>query len=325
VNEPPDEMNGIFARRFRSPQRIGVGRRGRVWLVTDDVLRRQVAVKEILLPERLSESELGELRLRTLRDARDAARVSHPNIVRVYDVIFADDRPWIIMEFVASRSLAQVIRDDRALSPRETAKVGIALIDALIAAHSAGVLHRDVKPGNVLIADDGRVMLTDFGLAAFDEADIAGIVDGPPQFIAPERALDGGSSPSADLWSLGATLYAAVEGRSPYSRASSYEILTALATAEPDPMINAGPMAPILTRLLKRDPRKRMPAKKTRKRLQRIVDGPEGDIGHTPSTPRWVPPSPRLSGGRKPSAAPPRLKPEDQPALVDLRSSPICE
>ncbi|HEY2795276.1 MAG TPA: serine/threonine-protein kinase [Micromonosporaceae bacterium] len=264
--------------RYRLLERIGVGGMGRVWLADDDVLHRQVAIKEILLPESLTDEELAELRLRTLREARTAARLTHPNVVRVYDVIVADERPWIIMEYVASRSLAQVVRDDRPLTPQETARVGIALVDALTAAHAAGVLHRDIKPGNVLLANDGRVMLTDFGLATFDEIGMqltqSGIVHGSPQFISPERALDGTSSPAADMWSLGATLYAAVEGRSPYSRPTSYEILAALATSDPDPMVNAGPLTRVLTGLLRRDPAKRMKSDEMRARLERIVNEP---------------------------------------------------
>jgi eukaryotic-like serine/threonine-protein kinase len=206
------------------------------------------------------------------------------------------------MEYVASRSLAQVIKDDRTLTPRETAQVGIALVDALGAAHAAGVLHRDIKPGNVLLANDGRVMLTDFGLATFDEIGMAltqsGIVHGSPQFISPERALDGTSSPAADMWSLGATLYAAVEGRSPYSRPSSYEILSALATSDPDPMLNAGPLARVLNGLLRRDPAKRMKPEEMRARLERIVAEPERGRRRNNRTPdRLDQPSPRFAAG----------------------------
>src|SRR5262249_31877030 len=148
--------------RYRLGQRIGVGGMGRVWLARDEVLRRSVAVKEVLLPEAPSQDEAYELRMRTLREARAAARLDHPNVVRIYDVMYADDRPWIVMEYIPSRSLAQIINVDGPLAPEHVAKVGIAVLDALMAAHAAGVLHRDVKPGNVLLADDGRVVLTDF-------------------------------------------------------------------------------------------------------------------------------------------------------------------
>ena len=163
----------LVADRYRLGDRIGSGGMGRVWLALDELLHRNVALKEILLPEGLAEDDLDELRMRTLREARTAARLTHPNVVRVYDVVFTDDRPWIVMEYVRSRSLAQVIRDDGPFTPQETAQIGLALLDALSAAHMVGVLHRDVKPGNVLLADDGRIMLTDFGLATFDEVGAA--------------------------------------------------------------------------------------------------------------------------------------------------------
>ncbi|HEU0237741.1 MAG TPA: serine/threonine-protein kinase, partial [Micromonosporaceae bacterium] len=238
----------IVAGRYRLGSRIGVGGMGRVWHAYDEVLRREVAVKEVMLPETPSENEAYELSMRTLREAQAAARLSHPNVVRVYDVMYADDRPWIVMEYIPSRSLAQVIKTEGPLRPEQVARVGIAVLDALCAAHAAGVLHRDIKPGNVLLAEDGRVVLTDFGLATFEEIGIAltqsGIVHGSPQFIAPERALDGTSSVEADMWSLGATLYAAVEGQSPYARPTSYQTLAALATSPPDPPKQAGALKP---------------------------------------------------------------------------------
>ncbi|MCM0675127.1 protein kinase [Micromonospora phytophila] len=219
---------------------------GRVWLARDEMLHRDVAVKEVVPPVWLAESERDELRRRTLREARTAARLTHPNVVRVYDVVHDRDSPWIVMEYVPSRSVQQIVGTDGPLSPRRTARIGLAVLAALRAAHAAGVLHRDVKPHNVLVADDGRVVLTDFGLATFDGGDGAmtgpGMVLGSPQFVAPERARDGISDPRTDLWSLGATLYAAVEGHSPYARASAMATLSALATEPPDPMRRAGPL-----------------------------------------------------------------------------------
>jgi eukaryotic-like serine/threonine-protein kinase len=274
------EENPLIGGRYRLGKRIGVGGMGRVWLARDEVLRREVAVKEVLLPETPSEDEAHELRQRTLREARAAARLSHPNVVRIYDVMYADNRPWIVMEYVPSRSLAQVIKSDGPMRPDEAAIVGIAVLDALCAAHAAGVLHRDVKPGNVLLADDGRVVLTDFGLATFDEIGSAltqsGIVHGSPQFIAPERALDGTSTVEADMWSLGATLFAAVEGQSPYARSTSYQTLAALATAPPDAPKRAGALKPVLAGLLRRKPSSRMKPDEIRSRLQRVANGESG-------------------------------------------------
>jgi eukaryotic-like serine/threonine-protein kinase len=272
--------NRVVGDRYRLGQRIGVGGMGRVWLARDEVLRREVAVKEVLLPETPSEDEAHELRQRTLREARAAARLAHPNVVRVYDVMYADDRPWIVMEYVPSRSLAQVLKSDGPMRPEEAAVVGLAVLDALCAAHAAGVLHRDVKPGNVLLAEDGRVVLTDFGLATFDEIGSAltqsGIVHGSPQFIAPERALDGTSTVEADMWSLGATLFAAVEGQSPYARSTSYQTLAALATAPPDAPKRAGALKPVLAGLLRRKPTSRMKPDEIRARLLRVANGESG-------------------------------------------------
>ncbi|WP_442930791.1 serine/threonine-protein kinase [Micromonospora sp. NBC_00421] len=237
---------------------------GRVWLARDEMLHRDVAVKEVVPPHWLAESERAELRLRTLREARTAARLNHPNVVRIYDVVHDGDSPWIVMEYVASRSVQQLLGDDGPLDPHRVAGIGLAVLAALRAAHAAGVLHRDVKPHNVLVADDGRVVLTDFGLATFDGGDGAmtgpGMVLGSPQFVAPERARDGVSDPRTDLWSLGATLYAAVEGQSPYARSSAMATLSALATEPPDPVRRAGPLRPVLDGLLCRDPDRRLTA-----------------------------------------------------------------
>jgi serine/threonine protein kinase len=276
----------IVARRYRLGRPIGSGGMGRVWLAMDEVLRREVAIKEVLLPVGLTDDDAAELRLRTLREARTAGKVSHPNVIRVYDVIYAENRPWIVMEYVESRSLAQVLKEDGPLPPAEVARIGLAVLGALAAAHHVGVLHRDVKPGNVLLGDR-RVVLTDFGLATFDDIGSAltasGIVHGSPQFIAPERAIDGTSTAAADMWSLGATLYAAVEGRAPYARASSYATLAALATAPPDPPRQAGALKPVLQGLLRRNPDARMKPDEVHALLRRIATS---DLLETPTPSR---------------------------------------
>ncbi|WP_446210455.1 protein kinase domain-containing protein [Micromonospora sp. IBSANI012] len=252
----------VIAGRYRLVELVGRGGMGRVWRSRDEILHREVAVKEVVPPHWLAEAERDELRLRTLREARTAARLNHPNVVRVYDVVQVDDRPWIVMEYVPSRTLQAVLEDTGPVDPVRAAGIGRALLAALRAAHTAGVLHRDVKPQNVLMADDGRVMLTDFGLATFDGGDglttRPGMVLGSPQFVAPERAAEGVSSVEADLWSLGATLHAAVEGRSPYARSTAMATLAALATEPPDPAPHAGPLGPALEGLLRRDPRRRI-------------------------------------------------------------------
>ncbi|TDC28652.1 serine/threonine protein kinase, partial [Micromonospora sp. KC213] len=229
----------VIAGRYRLLEPVGRGGMGRVWRALDEVLHREVAVKEVLPPNWLSEPEGDELRRRTLREARTAARLRHPNVVRVYDVVPVDGDPWIVMEYVPSRTLQDVLNDEGPLDPARAAGVGRALLAALRAAHTANVLHRDVKPQNVLVTRDGQIMLTDFGLATFEGEDgiltRPGMVLGSPQFVAPERAAEGVSSVETDLWSLGATLYAAVEGRPPYARGSAVATLAALATDPPDP------------------------------------------------------------------------------------------
>jgi hypothetical protein len=250
---------------------------GRVWLARDEVLRRDVAIKEVNIPTDLAPAEREELRTRTLREARTAARLSHPNVVQIYDVLGIDDRPWIVMEYVRSQSLQHILLDEGPVGPPRAAVIGLAILRALDAAHSAGVLHRDVKPGNVLIAEDGRVVLTDFGLATFDggEGSVTrpGLVWGSPEYVAPERAKHGVSSVEADLWSLGATLYAAVEGASPYARATAMASLTALATEKPPPPVHAGPLKQVITGLLRKDPRARLHTGEVERLLERIADG----------------------------------------------------
>ncbi|QGN50768.1 serine/threonine-protein kinase [Micromonospora sp. WMMD558] len=284
---------------------------GRVWLARDEMLHRDVAVKEVVPPNWLAEAERDEVRLRSLREARTAARLAHPNVVRVYDVVHDGDSPWIVMEYVRSRSLQQIITTDGPLGPRRTARIGLAVLAALRAAHLAGVLHRDVKPHNVLVADDGRVVLTDFGLATFDGGDGAmtgpGMVLGSPQFVAPERARDGISDPRTDLWSLGATLYAAVEGQSPYARPTAMATLSALATEPPDPMRRAGPLRPLLTGLLQRDPWRRLTAAEAEPLLRAAAADHDRPVGPT------LPPGAGATAGRPSSAeaGPPPAPPAD--------------
>ncbi|GGM32313.1 protein kinase [Dactylosporangium sucinum] len=271
------QSKALIAERYRLIESLGAGGMGRVWLARDEMLRRDVAIKEVIPPEVLTAEERDELRLRTLREARAAARLNDPNVVRIYDVIQTEQAPWIVMEYVPSRSLHQVITDEGPLPPERVAQIGLAVLSALRAAHAAGVLHRDVKPGNVLLADTGRVVLTDFGLAVFEGGDGAvtrpGLILGSPQYISPERAREGTSGPESDMWSLGATLYAAVEGRSPYARSTTYATLTALATEEPDPATRAGVMKPVLNALLRKDPRARAGVAETERLLQRAAAG----------------------------------------------------
>ncbi|MEU1755678.1 protein kinase [Micromonospora matsumotoense] len=309
----------VIAGRYRLLNLVGRGGMGRVWLARDEVLHREVAIKEVVPPAWLADDERDELRLRTLREARTAARLNHPNVVRVYDVVQVEERPWIVMEYVLSQSLQAVLDTAGPVDPVRAADIGLALLAALRAAHTAGVLHRDVKPQNVLVADDGRVMLTDFGLATFDGGDglmtRPGMVLGSPQFVAPERAAEGVSSVEADLWSLGATLHAAVEGRSPYARSTAMATLAALATSPPDPAPHAGPLRPVLDGLLLRDPRQRIGHDEAGRRLEAV----------TRPTPHSEPPTVVLPVARSVGVARPHRpgrdgEPADRPAERSSRS-----
>ncbi|MGC5289546.1 serine/threonine-protein kinase [Micromonospora sp. DT231] len=284
----------LIAGRYRLLDLVGRGGMGRVWLARDEMLHREVAVKEIVPPTWLTDHERAEVRSRTLREARAAARLNHPAVVRLYDVIPVDGSPWIVMEYVPSRTLQDLVDAEGPLEPSHAARIGLAVLDALHAAHTAGVLHRDIKPQNVLVAHDGRVMLTDFGLATFDGGDGVttrpGMVLGSPQYVAPERAAEGASTVAADLWSLGATLHAAVEGRSPYARSTAMATLSALAAGPPDPAPHAGALAPVLAGLLRRDPRDRLDHDAARRLLVRAA------TGHTDPTPTPASESTSASG-----------------------------
>ncbi|WP_460916751.1 serine/threonine-protein kinase [Plantactinospora veratri] len=313
-----------IADRYLLLRTIGTGGMGWVWLAHDEMLRRPVAVKQVVPPDWMTPDERDEVRCRTLREARIAARLNHPNVVRIYDVVQDGDSPWIVMEYVPSRSVQQVLEADGPLSPVRTAEVGLAVLAALCAAHASGVLHRDVKPHNVLIAEDGRVVLTDFGLATVDGGDGAltrdGVVIGSPQYVSPERAADGSSTVESDLWSLGATLYAAVEGRSPYHRSTTMATLTALAVAPPDPTRLAGPLRPVLAGLLRRDPRQRLTADEVERMLRRIAEPPPRSGRYPLALARGPAPGRRP---RRTPAGPLRRKPRATVRLGDGRRTSV--
>ncbi|WP_433413385.1 protein kinase domain-containing protein [Microtetraspora malaysiensis] len=260
--------------RYHLIEPIGRGGMGIVWRAHDELLDRVVAVKEVRYDSAMGD-QLDELNRRTMREARAAGRLTHPNVVVVHDVIEEDDRPWIIMQLVPSRSLGQVIREDGRLSPERTTEIGLQVLDALKAAHAQGVLHRDVKPENVLITDDGRVVLTDFGIARL-EADNTmtrtGLI-GTPAFIAPERLRGDPAQRESDLWSLGATLYAAVEGKPPHDRGMPMATMHAVLNDAPAPAVHAGELQVVLERLLEKEPADRPSYDETAELLRRGAAG----------------------------------------------------
>jgi hypothetical protein len=314
---PADDL--VVAGRYRLIALAGAGGMGRVWRAHDDLLDRAVAVKEVLAPAALPDLDRAEILRRTVQEARAAARLDHPNVIRVFDVVRVAGRSWIVMEYVPSRSLHDVVAREGPLSHRRAARIGIALIDALRAAHRAGVLHLDVKPHNVLIADDGRVVLTDFGLATIMTVPVGPgePLLGSPHYVAPERLRDGISGAPADLWSLGATLYAAVEGRPPFSRPDVAAALSALLNEAPDPPQHPGQLHEVIAGLLAPDPARRLNAVHTRAAL---VDITRRAVGvHAVAAPHRVTGS---AVGYRSAATPPVGRTAGSPAGQGAGSGP---
>ncbi|MEU1028135.1 serine/threonine-protein kinase [Streptomyces mirabilis] len=270
-------MQGLLlAGRYRLVESIGSGGMGRVWRAHDEVLHRAVAIKELTAALYVTESDRAVLLARTHAEARAAARINHSAVVTVHDVLDHDNRPWIVMELVEGNSLADEVKEKERVEPTEAARIGLWVLRALRAAHSAGVLHRDVKPGNVLLSSDRRVLLTDFGIAQVEgdttitrTGEIVGSVD----YLAPERVRGHDPGPSADLWALGATLYTAVEGRSPFRRTSPLTTMQAVVDEEPAPPQHAGPLGPVITALLNKDPAVRPGAEEAEQMLAEAAEG----------------------------------------------------
>ncbi|WP_425264781.1 protein kinase domain-containing protein, partial [Streptomyces incarnatus] len=305
----------LLAGRYRVTARLGRGGMGVVWRAVDEVLGREVAVKELRTYTDAAGPELSELRLRMRREARAAARVRHPGVVAVHDVTEVDGRPLIVMELIDGPSLDDVLRERGTLDPYEAARVGAEILDALAAAHRAGVLHRDVKPGNILLDRSGRVVLTDFGIATMDDPGDgsatrltrSGELVGSLDYLAPERAQGAEPGAPADVWAVGATLYAAVEGASPFRRTSTYSTLTAIVSEPlPEPR-RAGPLAPVLRRLMDKRPDARPDAEEAREALRaaartRTSDVPTATLRPTPPV---APDTTEVTGHGAPSWAPP--------------------
>ncbi|MEV6400337.1 serine/threonine-protein kinase, partial [Streptomyces sp. NPDC051907] len=260
----------LIAARYRLLSPLGEGGMGIVWRARDEVLGREVAVKEVRAPAALGGDDQ-RLYARLEREAWAAARVSHRNVVTVFDVATEDGRPWIVMELVRGLSLSDVLDAEGPLPPQRAAHIGAEILAALRAAHEAGVLHRDVKPANVLISNDGRVVLTDFGIASVEGSShltMTGELIGSPEFLAPERALGRTPGPESDLWSLGVLLYAAVEGNTPFRQNTPLSTLRAVVDEELPPPRRAGDLAPVIAGLLRKDPADRISAADAESRLR---------------------------------------------------------
>jgi eukaryotic-like serine/threonine-protein kinase len=297
----------IVGGRYALRAAVGHGGMGAVWRATDTHLGREVAVKEVAPPPGISAEERDGMYQRMLREARAAASLSHPSVVQVYDVVTDGGRPWVVMELLDARTLAEIVLSDGPLAPRAIAKIGIALLGALEVAHAAGVLHRDVKPANVLLCADGRCVLTDFGVARLPtDAGLTtpGMVLGSPHFISPERALGAAFGPPSDLFSLGVTLFTAVEGRPPFDKGDPIATMHSVVEDEPLAPQRAGPLTEVLYGLLEKDPQQRWDAPRAREELRALLSGPLASrTPMFPTDPMLVMPP------RQPSAPPESLAP----------------
>jgi hypothetical protein len=268
---------------------------GRVWRCHDDVLERDVAVKEVLLPADLSEEERAALAVRTTREARSAARLNHPGVITIHDVVQHDGEPWIVMEYVRGLSLARRIKTSGPLSAPRVAQIGAKIADALAHAHAAGIVHRDLKPDNILLAGD-RVVVTDFGIARIMDAasrlTLSGTVLGTPHYMSPEQLEGRQVDAAADVWSLGATLYTALEGKPPFDGPTLTAVIAAILTREPTPAVQAGPLTGLLNQMLLKDPAQRPTAMAL---AQSLGGGYPATIAVQPGGPRLLNEQPGLA------------------------------
>ncbi len=269
------EPGHLIAGRYRLAAAIGRGGMGVVWQAFDELLARPVAVKELVWPASFTSYDQQAACHRAVGEAQAAARLNHRNVVRVYDIAEHDGRPWIVMELLPPCSLQDMLRRGGPLPAAWAARVGLSVLAALRAAHAHGIVHRDVKPANILLAPD-RVVLTDFGIARCTGMSAVTTVDaviGSPSYIAPERARGGQSGPPEDLWGLGAVLYATVEGHSPFDRpGGALASLTAAVADEPEPAPHAGPLLwPVISGLLRKEPGARLGAAEAERLLRRAA------------------------------------------------------
>lgn len=288
------DLGRVLAGRYRLIAALGQGGMGAVWRALDEHLGREVAVKALHLPDRLTVAERENWIARLDREARAAARLKHPGIVTVHDHIADEDgRPWIVMELVHGSSLDDVIRSEGRLPAGRAARIGLQVLAALRTAHQAGVTHRDIKPANILLEQD-RVVLTDFGIAAL-EGDVtltaSGMIMGTPAFMAPEQVRGLPATAASDLWSLGATLYTAVEGRPPFTGTTPSAVLVSVATEDPAPAMHAGHLGPALSGLLHRDPAERLSHDRLQEFLTRCGDDEPSRAESVPAVPPARPPA----------------------------------
>ncbi|MEP6562669.1 MAG: serine/threonine-protein kinase [Nakamurella sp.] len=275
-----DRPPRIVAGRYRLDSVIGYGSTGTVWAATDVLLGRRVALKKINIARDMRPEDAERVRARALAEARTIAALSNPYVITIFDIVDESRTgPIIVMEFIQGRSLAHIIRKSGRLTPGQSATIGVAIGSALLAAHDSGITHRDVKPANILISDDGRAKLTDFGTARSTEelaTTRAGIVVGSPAYLAPEVVLGAPANPRSDAWSLGGTLFASVEGQPPFDRGTPTDTIRSVVNDRVPPHFLAGDLRPVISGLLVKTPELRMTIESAVARMRAIADDPSG-------------------------------------------------
>src|SRR5690606_11107163 len=309
---PVSAEGQLIAGRYRLQERIGSGAMGVVWRAVDERLHRTVAVKQLLLQPGTTPEETEEARQRTMREGRIAARLQHQNAIVVFDVAEHEGQPVLVMEYLPSRSLASVLAEQGVLPPMQVAQIGVQVASALTAAHMAGIVHRDLKPGNILLGDNGIAKITDFGISrALGDVAVtkSGILAGTPAYLAPEVALGRDPAPASDVFSLGSTLYAAIEGEPPFGvDENAISLLHRVARGQFEPPRQAGPLTPALLQLLRPDPVERPTMAQARDILQAVIDG------------RPIPNSNPSAGWQRPAAPP--AAPAARPAPTGAAATP---
>jgi eukaryotic-like serine/threonine-protein kinase len=278
------------ANRYELTDELGHGGMGVVWRATDTLLGRQVALKEVDLPRGVEASGRESLRARVSREARAAARLSHPGVVTVYDIAHDGEQDFIVMELVSAPTLEELVRTGGPLAPQRAARLGLGLLDALEAAHRAGIVHRDLKPKNVMVREDGATKLADFGIASVQgdpRLTATGLVVGSPAYMAPEQVEAQAVSPATDLWALGATLWFAVEGQPPFG-GGEFQTLSAIVNGQPRRPERLGPLTPVLARLLVKEPAGRATPAQLRPLLRQVAEGAGGGVWTTGTAPSSI-------------------------------------
>lgn len=318
----PTETTRVVADRYHLLDSLGRGGMGVVWEAEDSILQRRVAVKEVETPRGLDKSERHALEARVMREARAAARLNHPHVVTVYDVVEDEGRTFIVMELVEAPTLADVIADQGPLETQRCARIALDVLSALEAAHAEGIVHRDVKPGNVMIPKVGNVKLGDFGIASVKgdpKITSTGLILGSPSYMAPEQATHGNSGPESDLWALGALLYFALEGAPPFDKGQALPTLAAVVGEPARPMERGGALEDLIDRLLSKEPEARPAPDDIRRILETAA---RGQVSTQATTVPAAPPTRPVTRETNPTPEPAVVAPPPTPSAASVAPVP---